>query len=305
MQLNKSGVRFDQATHTYTTPEGKTLQGITGMLGRQLFPDKYTDVPEWVLQRAKARGTFVHETCELIDELGIDPPTDEGRGYVRLCREHSLRHEASEYLVSDGTHFASSIDKVYRENDTDFTLADIKTTWKLDTEYVSWQLSVYAYLFERQNPDARAVRLLALWLRDDKAEAVEVARIPDETIAALLAAEAEGRQFEGAPAPKPCGKDDLPRQYESLEEELVSVLENLKHWEERKKEITDRLTREMRAAQAWTWHGSALSFVRRKATVRQGFDREAFDKAHPGVYDKFLKASPVAESLTVKPIKQK
>lgn len=33
----------------------KQLQGVTGMIGRQLFPDKYKDIPDFVLKKAAAR----------------------------------------------------------------------------------------------------------------------------------------------------------------------------------------------------------------------------------------------------------
>ena len=72
MELTKSQIIFDQQAHTYTTPDGVCLQGVTGMIERQLFPDKYSGVPEFVMKRAAERGSFVHEVCELVDDLGIE-----------------------------------------------------------------------------------------------------------------------------------------------------------------------------------------------------------------------------------------
>ena len=59
MKLNQSKVIFDPQEHTYTL-DGMLLQGITGMIERQLFPDKYSGVPEFVMKRAAERGSFVH-----------------------------------------------------------------------------------------------------------------------------------------------------------------------------------------------------------------------------------------------------
>ena len=186
MELVNSTVIFDPEAHTYHTPEGVELQGITGMLHRQLFPDEYRDVPQHILDRAAQRGHTVHQLCELADDLGITPEEPDGLAYVRLRDEMGLVYRASEYLVSDNRRFASAIDKVYEEGDDAFTLADVKTTYRLNEDYVRWQLSIYAYLFELQNPGARVVRLLALWVRDGRASAFPMERIPSNIVTSLL-----------------------------------------------------------------------------------------------------------------------
>ena len=216
MELTKSQIIFDQQAHTYTTPDGVCLQGVTGMIERQLFPDKYSGVPEFVMKRAAERGSFVHEVCELVDDLGIEHESEEARNYQKLKESYGLQYEASEYLVSDNEHFASCIDKVYRESDNEFSLGDIKTTYKLDKEYVRWQLSIYAYWFERQNPGCKVVRLFAIWLRGNISELVEVERRPDGIIIELLSAEIDGRKFVN-PYAVPVVKTDLPLKYREME----------------------------------------------------------------------------------------
>lgn len=299
MELTKSTVIFDQQAHTYTTPDGVCLQGITGMLERQLFPDKYSGVPEFVMKRAAEHGSFVHEVCELVDDLGIDHESEEARNYVRLKERYSLQYEASEYLVSDNEHFASCIDKVYRESDTEFSLADIKTTYKLDKEYVRWQLSVYAYLFERQNPGCKVVRLFAIWLRGGIAELVEVERIPDKIILELLSAEIDGRKFVN-PYAVPVVKTDLPLKYREMEQSIIEISEQEKYWKEQKKILMDGIMKEMVNAGVYSWKGENISFTRKKDSIRKTFDREAFERDYPGVYDKYLTDTPVSGSVTLK-----
>lgn len=299
MQLTKSQIIFDQQAHTYTTPDGVCLQGITGMIERQLFPDKYSGVPEFVMKRAAERGSFVHEVCELVDDLGIEHESEEARNYQKLKESYGLRYEASEYLVSDNEHFASCIDKVYRENDNDFSLGDIKTTYKLDKEYVRWQLSVYAYLFERQNPGCKVVRLFAIWLRGDKAELVEVERIPDKIILELLSAEIDGRKFVN-PYAVPVVKTDLPLKYREMEQSIIEISEQEKYWKEQKKILMDGIMKEMVKAGAYSWKGESISFTRKKDSTRKVFDRESFDRDYPGVYDKYLTDTPVSGSITLK-----
>lgn len=299
MELVKSNVIFDQQAHTYTTPDGVCLQGITGMIERQLFPDKYSGVPDFVMKRAAERGSFVHEVCELIDDLGVDHESEEARNYQRLKERYNLQYEESEYLVSDNGHFASCIDKVYRESDTEFSLGDIKTTYKLDKEYVRWQLSIYAYLFELQNPGCKAVRLFAIWLRGGIAELVEVERIPDKIILELLSAEIDGRKFVN-PYAVPEVKTDLPLKYREMEQSIIEISEQEKYWKEQKKILMDGIMKEMVKAGAYSWKGESISFTRKKDSTRKIFDREAFERDYPGVYDKYLTDTPVSGSITLK-----
>ena len=59
IELVKSAVVFNEENHTYLLGD-KLLQGITGMISRQLFPNKYKDIPEFILKRAAEKGSFMH-----------------------------------------------------------------------------------------------------------------------------------------------------------------------------------------------------------------------------------------------------
>ena len=65
IELVKSSVVFNEENHTYMLGE-KQLQGITGMISRQLFPDKYKDVPDFVLKRAAEKGSLIHARAKYI-----------------------------------------------------------------------------------------------------------------------------------------------------------------------------------------------------------------------------------------------
>lgn len=296
MELVNSTVIFDPEAHTYHTPEGVELQGITGMLHRQLFPDEYRDVPQHILDRAAQRGHTVHQLCELADDLGITPEEPDGLAYVRLRDEMGLVYRASEYLVSDNRRFASAIDKVYEEGDDAFTLADVKTTYRLNEDYVRWQLSIYAYLFELQNPGARVVRLLALWVRDGRASAFPMERIPSNIVTSLLEAEAEGRQFVN-PLSMP---STLPEKYRQMEQSIAEIDRQARYWTERKKELMDGIMREMVSAGAYSWEGERIRLTRKKDGIRRSFDQKRLEKDHPDISTAYVTESPVAGSVTLK-----
>lgn len=294
MQLNKSQVIFNQEEHTYSL-NGVQLSGITGMIERQLFPDKYKDVPKFVMDRAAAKGSFVHEVCELVDELGVQHESIQAKNYLRIKEENMMVHEASEYLVSDNEHFASCIDKVYRVDDTTFDIGDIKTTYKLDEEYVSWQLSIYAYFFELQNPGAKVRNLFGIWLRDEKGMLVLVERKPTAMVVELLACEINGTRYNA-----PARLDTMPAIFSKMESTIADLLTQLDELEQKKKDLQEALMREMVKAGAYSWKGELISITRKKDTIRKSFDKARFEEDHPGLYDKYIKESPVVGSIMIK-----
>lgn len=291
MKLVKSGVVFDAASHTYTY-EGRTLSGITSLLHRQLFPDMYADIDPEVLQRAADRGTLVHQACELADE-GFEVDTPEAINYLKLKEENDLFFEQSEYLVSDNEHYASCIDKVYRISDDTFCLGDIKTTSSLNKEYVTWQLSIYAFLFERQNPGAKVFSIFAIWLRGEKAKLVNLERRPDEEVESLLSCDSQGIQY----VPK---TDSLPVVTSEAEQLIVDIESQIKLLEEQKNNLREGIMRAMVQAGIYSWKGEQVSITRKTASTRKTFDSKRFEKEHPELYNQYVKESLTSEVLQIK-----
>lgn len=291
MKLIKSEVIFDSTNHTYTL-NGKQLSGITSLLDRQLFKDKYSGIPESVLRNAAERGTYIHQCCELADE-GFATDCQEAMNYLNLKFKYNLRVEESEYLVSDNEFYASCIDKVYRYNDNTFYLGDIKTTYKLNKEYVMWQLSIYAYLFERQNPGARVASIFAIWLRGDTHQLVELDRVPIEKVERLLFCDSHGLQYEGQ-------GETLPILFNEMEGLIIDTETQLKALTEQKKALTEGIMKAMVKSGIYAWKGDKVSITRKTASARKSFDKDAFEKDYPGVYDKYIKETPVSESLLIK-----
>lgn len=291
MELIKSRVIFDSESHTYTL-DGKQLSGITSLLDRQLFKDKYSGIPDEILREAAERGTYIHQCCELADD-GFVTDCEEANNYLALKSKHNLVVEESEYLVSDNGNYASCIDKVYRYSDTIFFLGDIKTTYKLNKEYVQWQLSIYAYLFERQNPGAVVSSIFAIWIRGDTAKIVELDRIPEHKITELLYCDSHGLQYgENA--------DTMPILFNEAEELIIDIETQLKSLTAQKKALQDGVMKAMVEFGIYSWKGEKVLITRKSETTKKTFDKERFEKDYPGVYDKYIKESPVSGSLLFK-----
>ena len=290
INLNIVPVRFDQEAHTYTDERtGAMLSGVTGTLVHRVFPDKYKEIPQHILEQAAARGSHVHEDIELAEELGVVPTTEEGKNYLKLKKAHEMTFLESEYTVSDLEHYASQIDLVFEAGEDTVDIADIKTTSKFDKESVSWQLSIYAYFFEINNPHLKVGKLYGIWLRGDIAQRIEVERHSVDEVKALIQADKEDKPFEYCPA--------FPDYITENEETLCAIGARIKTLQEEYDRIKGEVLAKMIENGDKSFDTGKLLVTVIAASVRQSFDSKTFKKDHPEEYDKYIKESRTSESL--------
>ena len=307
INLVESPVVFDQEHHTYDL-YGQQLSGVTPIIS-WLFPDTYAGIPAAVLDAAAEYGSLIHSKCELYDSLGI-LPSDETQpvitDYKRICEAKGLRIMCSEYLVSDERYVASCIDKVCE----DMSLCDIKTTSKLHVLNVTIQLSIYAWLFERQN-FIKVPHLYAIWLPKPQygmAEVRELERIPADFCERLVVGYALGQD------PKPFVEElsmmgfreqkrvegEIPEEVQPLVAELMVVKKQLDLLQDREKEIKAAILAGMQHHGEQKWSNDLIQFSVRAASERVSVDTTALKKNEPALYEKYKKVTKVAESLTYK-----
>lgn len=290
--LKQSGVVFNQEQHTYSY-EGASLQGITSTLLQKVFPDKYGDVPEDVLQRAADRGTVIHEQIELTDSIGILPDVPEVKAYLQEREKFGLSTVSNEYIVTDFEHFASAIDLVMADDADNITLADIKTTYAFDREYVSWQLSIYAYLFERQNLGLTVSHLFGVWLpKKGGCQFIEVQRHSDAEIESLIEAFLNGEVFSPGET-----------QVALITPDAVKLLiEATTAYEEAKQAMDDvknALLRAMEDNHIRSWETEQLKATYTQPTEATSFDVKRFQQEHPDLYSQYLKTTTKKASVRV------
>ena len=291
--LNKSQVVFSELDHTYTL-DGKSLSGVTSILNRQLFADKYSGISDEVLNKAAEYGKGIHESIELYDSLGIGEDEDAVKSYIKLCQKEGLTRLDNEYLISDNDYVASSIDVVF----DDCSLADIKTTSHLDEEYVSWQLSIYAYLFEKQNPDLQANRLLAIWIpkaRYGKPKVVEVPRKPVSEVIRLIEADKAGQQY----VPSVAASTEITIANDVVQE-VIRIERELKELKDKQTELREGLLKQMQDHNIKSFKTDGLSLTRKLATTKTSLDSKMLQEKYPEIYNECLKTSEVKESLLIK-----
>lgn len=304
VKLNPSGVEFNEAEHTYTL-DGRQLHGITGMISRQLFPDKYDDIPQATLDKAAAYGTAVHSTIELCDTFeDYDNKDPNYRAYRELMERHHLKTVANEYIVTDGEYFATPIDILAIDTDTeDLVIIDIKTTSKHDGEYVSWQGSIAKHLFYLTNPHliGRVSAIYTLWLPKPQYGTprmfLEVER-DEEDVKALLDAERNGRQYM-VPVVKSEGGMTLTADAIA---EVYNVEQMLAEIKDRSKELRDGLLLAMKehSVKSFKCDKFMLTRVVPSGEPQYTLDTERLKAEHPEIYEEYKKEKKQSESLRLK-----
>lgn len=295
--LVKSGVVFTDNPHGYHLPvEGGSieLKGITGILHEHLFPDMYYSIPEEVLAKAASRGTVIHENCRAYDLLGVEA-SDEAVHYAKMMSEGNFRAFAHEYTVSDEKYVASNID-VVAEKDGDIVLMDIKTTSRLNDEYLSWQLSIYKYLFRLQNPDLDVKGLYGIWLpqeRYGKPKIIKVAEVPMAEVKKLLECDAKGEKYS------PIVGTKKTTDIVAMQQTITSVFRELKELDRKKKSIMDALYTIMEANDIKKWECDDFSVSRVLPTSKASFDSVKFKKDHADLYEQYQKTSKVAGTVRI------
>jgi hypothetical protein len=307
-----SPVVFNEEHHTYTL-NGNSLSGVTPIIA-WLFPDTYQGIPQSVLSQAAAYGTEVHKACEVYDTLDILPEDDWLKEvvYQYASVTKTLPEVAcSEYLVSDEYRIASCIDKVF-VNDA---LADIKTTSKVHGLLVQLQLSIYAWLYEKQNPERKVPALYLIWLPKPQygVPAVkQLERIPasiceyivevwaadGDRLSAMAALTGCGVALEYDNTPRKVG--EIPENVQALVDELIVVKKQLDYFAQREKEIKNDLLVTMSNLNEDKWADDLIQITKKAAYLRESIDTKALKADNPEIYEKYKKETKVSESLTYK-----
>ena len=346
VELIKSPVEFNEELHRYALGD-KRLMGITGLIHSVLelgvYPDASDFVKNTAIPRAGQYGSSVHKAIELYDDLGIKETTypntfgDEDWDVSRELESY-IRHRqgfiplANEYTVSDNFQYASQIDNVWiRESTGGIWLADTKTNnlnyYPLDgyglpnyfanhadglKEYLSWQLSVYAVLFERQNPGLKVEGLCANWLRKDEEAFWEIERKPDELVMELLKT-VWYESFDGSIVyehpdrsilhPQLTDKPKADNEAIIPEDMIAYVCKLLKQKQLIDAEL-DRIKPLMREAMEKrgmkTWDSGLFKTTIGADSERKTFDTKRFEREHPDIAAEYFYKKPVKGSFTLK-----
>jgi len=336
--LKKSAVVFDEASHTYRRGSAE-LSGITGLIRSVLrlgvYPDASLYVQEVRIPKAGYYGICLHKAIQVWEELGVEnthfpevshttkhfgdiilPAQDvsEDLLYYRKVKPRVCRTLVSEFTVDYG-NFASQIDAVWQSENGEIYLVDHKTN-NLDyypggaaklKEYLSWQLSCYAVMFEVQT--GRLVHgLLGNWIRKGAGELWRIPRRDDDEVLKLLSTEILPTD-NGFVYINPEMQVTAPKLEKAVEPvssalavptDIITAIANLLKAEKAAKVMKEKLREMMEAAGISKWECDQFTATIGKPSESRTFDTKAFQADHPDLYEQYIKTTSKKGSFTQK-----
>lgn len=300
--LAKASITFDKEQHRYFTADGRELQGITQTLVHRAYPDTYQrpdnyTEEQWqaILDNAARKGTLMHSAIELYEDMGITSDAPEFASYLRLKEELDLTHIASEYLVTDNERYATAIDGVYTDKDGGIVLTDYKRTYQLHEQEVTMQLSICKRFFELQNPGLRVARIICLWMRNDKARALELTPISHDIIDRLIQCDIDRVPFTFPVT----AYGELPTALHAVEDEIIRIEEQTKAFKARYDELKAGLLSLMQENNVKQFKSDRITLTRVEPSPRATLDQTRLKEEHPDIYNQYIKTTAVKPSIKI------
>ena len=288
LHLPDCGVIFNEDTHEYIY-NGRKLSGITGIIKQYICPDKYKDVPKYVLDRAAAKGTDVHRNCELCAS-GFAPAAPDEDTLAFIKATDGVQWAAVEYLVTDRVNYASAIDLI----SADDILWDIKHTRELDLEYLSWQLSIYAVFYEAQT-GRKVKELRAAHVRDGNCKVVVIERQKDDDVKALLEAAAVGGMWLKPAVDSLADLTDA----RALKAEIEKLETTINEMKKQLSELVKPVFSKMAETGQSKFENNGLKLSIKAASIRTGLDTKRLKVEQPSIFEKYQIRTPVAASYSI------
>lgn len=171
----KHEIEFIEDGHIYLV-DGVIIPSVTQILKRK-FGHKYDFVNRKVLSAAAERGTAVHKAIEEYCKEGKESDIPELYNFKFLCERKNIAVKGNEMQIAleddNGDVIAAGTLDLLVEIDGQKGIGDIKTTSKLDKEYLAYQLNLYKRGYEQTYED-RIDFLFGLHLRGDTRRYVDI-----------------------------------------------------------------------------------------------------------------------------------
>lgn len=158
-------IEFIEDGHIYLK-DGIIVPSVSEII-EFIFPNKYKNIPKWILDKKAEYGTKVHYAIECLEQGKEVPELNlyqelSLEEYKYIKSKYRIEVIEQEVTVSYEYEYAGRLDMIAFIN-CRRCLIDIKTTAELDKESLSWQLSLYEFA-----SGEKFLALYCLWLPKGK-----------------------------------------------------------------------------------------------------------------------------------------
>lgn len=293
-------LEFNPDNHEYTL-DGKKLISVTQLMRKYGLAPDYSNVSPATLEAKANYGKLIHEEIEQWIKYRKIGFSTELVNFVKYLNETNTKVIESEYQVWNDV-VAGTIDLILERLGQDI-IADIKTTYQIHKESVSWQLSIYLYLY------IELVKLLRPQLKLNynqfkgecyhfnkagELNVVEIPLKPESEVEKLIQAE----------------RDDKPYEMETIESseiaKIVELEKLIKYYDEEKKkieskeqELKDAILKAMEENGMTQLDTDLIKITYMAESTRTSLDTKAIKEKYPEIYNDNLKETKVKSQLRI------
>lgn len=185
-------IEFVENGHLYLY-NGVIIPSVSQVLSETKFKDKYKGIPIWILENKAEYGTRIHLLVELYEKKEIYSLKNvyeelSLNQYTKLKEQYNIKVLEQEKIVCYKGLYAGRFDMIAEVNGIT-SLIDIKTTSKLDKDYISWQLSLYELASGKKFD-----KFYCLWLpKGGIAKLVEIEKVKEKDLKEFIEKEVKGK----------------------------------------------------------------------------------------------------------------
>ncbi len=287
-------LKFNEEKHEYTLGN-RTLISVTQLMRKHGLAPDYSNVDETVLRAKAERGTLIHKEIEDYIKTGEIGWSNEVLSFMDYVKDNKVNILSSELMVNNDI-VAGTIDLILDDKGQP-VIADIKTTYQVHKESVSWQLSIYLFLYV-VDKGINYNEFEGQCYHFDKEGQLEVLDIPLKPfteVASLMQCEREGKTYKQELKVE----NDTLLQLEDVENIIKYHEEQLKQAKAKEEEMRNALMQAMEENSIKTYETDKLKITYVEATTRSTVDSVRLKKEMPDIADKYTKVSNVKATLKI------
>lgn len=295
MGISQTKCIFREDTHQYflvdvnTGEVVKELISVTTLLSKHGLSPDYSNVPSETLKAKAEYGKLVHKELEDYIKSGVIGFTQELQDFIAYCNNNKFMPTQSEFIVHNDIVAGTADVRGY--DNTNIILGDFKTTATLHKEAVSWQLSIYAYLF---NKDIQ--HKLKAFHFNDGLKVVDIELKPVEEIEKLLECERNGEIYQSKQL---VVEADLMAQLIEAEAVIKQFDLQKKEAEANAEKLRQMLLEKMREQGIKSFENDRIKLTYIEPTTRETIDSTRLKKEMPEIAEQYKKISNVKGSVRI------
>lgn len=285
-------VNFDKETHTYTLND-KVLISTTQLMQKFGLAPSYEGVNTELLEKAAERGTMVHQEIENYIKNGEIGFSNELGQFIAFCRKYPQIVEMKSETIVHNDLVAGTIDFIYRfKNRT--VIADFKTTSAVHKNAVAWQLSIYAYLYDKENYEDISIQVFHFNKGNLEIHDLQL-KSKNEVEMLMKALESESEYLESS--------NLLPTE---LQNELVrietefSLFETFyKQMKAKRDEIYSKIKQAMEEGSITSVQTNKFKITYVAPSKKETIDKSKLEAELPEIAEKYTKTTTVKSSIRI------